>query len=85
MKSIIMAEGLTITEEAQEALLDLSGGDMRRVLNVMQAAHMAFPEGIQEESVYLCTGNPLPDHLKLILDLLFNEVVTLIFTLLDLC
>lgn len=27
MKSIIMAEGLTITEDAQEALLDLSGGN----------------------------------------------------------
>lgn len=80
MKSIIMSEGLNITEEAQEALLDLSGGDMRRVLNVMQAAHMAFPEGIKEESVYLCTGNPLPEHMDQIIQLLFNEKFEVVFT-----
>jgi len=36
MDAIIAAEGLAVTDEGRQALLDLSGGDMRRVLNVMQ-------------------------------------------------
>ena len=36
MNSIIAAEGLSVTEGARDALLHLSCGDMRRVLNVMQ-------------------------------------------------
>ena len=36
MNAIIANEGLNVTEEGKDALLELSGGDMRRVLNVMQ-------------------------------------------------
>jgi replication factor C subunit 3/5 len=36
MDAIIASEGLNVTPDARNALLELSGGDMRRVLNVMQ-------------------------------------------------
>ena len=33
---------------------------------------MAFPE-VDENAVYLCTGNPLPEDLKKIVDWLLNQ------------
>lgn len=36
---VIANEGVQITEEATEALVELSKGDMRRALNVLQACH----------------------------------------------
>jgi len=40
MDAIISSEGLNVTPDARNALLELSGGDMRRVLNVMQVGIM---------------------------------------------
>ncbi len=37
-----------------------------------QAAQMAFPV-VNEENVYMCTGNPLPADVRLILDELLNK------------
>eukprot|EP00613_Pedinella_sp_CCMP2098_P034661 CAMPEP_0171729110 /NCGR_PEP_ID=MMETSP0991-20121206/27407_1 /TAXON_ID=483369 /ORGANISM="non described non described, Strain CCMP2098" /LENGTH=358 /DNA_ID=CAMNT_0012323403 /DNA_START=6 /DNA_END=1082 /DNA_ORIENTATION=+ len=73
MNAIIAAEGLEVTEEGKHALLDLSGGDMRRVLNVMQAAHMANPGGVDGKAVYLCTGNPLPEDVEAMLHRFLND------------
>lgn len=72
MDHVIAEEGLTVTEEGKQALLTLSNGDMRRVLNVLQSASMAF-KVIDEEAVYLCTGNPLPSDITEILRMLLNE------------
>lgn len=80
MDAIIAAEGLSITGGGRDALLSLSGGDMRRVLNVMQACHMAFPGDIDERAVYLCTGSPLPEDMARYLHLLLNEDFKAAFT-----
>merc|ERR1712224_477930 len=45
---------------------------MRRALNVLQAAHMAYPV-IDEKNVYFCTGKPLPADIKFIANSLFND------------
>mmetsp|Transcript_24238 Transcript_24238/g.54673 ORF Transcript_24238/g.54673 Transcript_24238/m.54673 type:complete len:167 (-) Transcript_24238:275-775(-) len=84
MNAIIKAEGLNVTEDAKDALLSLSGGDMRRVLNVMQASHMAASSApgqgqgggaslIDARAVYLCTGDPLPEDISRMLHLMLNE------------
>mmetsp|Transcript_18793 Transcript_18793/g.43732 ORF Transcript_18793/g.43732 Transcript_18793/m.43732 type:complete len:264 (-) Transcript_18793:295-1086(-) len=72
MEFIIAEEGLDVTEDGKDALLDLSCGDMRRVLNVMQAASMSFTT-IDETAVYTCTGNPLPSDIQAISEHLFNS------------
>jgi hypothetical protein len=41
-------------------------------LNVMQACHMAYDE-TNENTVYACTGNPLPSDLRLMLNTLNND------------
>lgn len=55
-----------------QAILKLSSGDMRKCLNILQATHMAYPE-VNEENVYLCTGNPLPSDIEAILSCMLNE------------
>ena len=46
-----------------KAITELSGGDMRRALNIMQSTSMAFSI-INEDNVYTCTGHPLRSDIK---------------------
>lgn len=50
----------------------LSGGDMRKVLNVLQSTWLAFG-AVTEETVYSCVGHPLPIDIKNIVNWLLNE------------
>lgn len=54
------------------AILRLANGDMRKVLNVLQATASGFPV-IDEDSVYACTGNPRPAEMKEALQSLLKE------------
>eukprot|EP00586_Coscinodiscus_wailesii_P010571 CAMPEP_0172505394 /NCGR_PEP_ID=MMETSP1066-20121228/186120_1 /TAXON_ID=671091 /ORGANISM="Coscinodiscus wailesii, Strain CCMP2513" /LENGTH=370 /DNA_ID=CAMNT_0013281987 /DNA_START=30 /DNA_END=1142 /DNA_ORIENTATION=- len=71
LSEIATAEGVEVTEEGTEAILSLSGGDMRRVLNLLQASAMSF-EVVDETAVYLTSGSPLPRDVECMLDALFN-------------
>lgn len=72
LQMIIELEGVNITEDGIKAVVTLGGGDMRRNLNILQAAHMAFPDCVNEEAVYSCTGNPLPSDIKLMVEIMLN-------------
>ncbi|CAK9828545.1 Replication factor C subunit 5 [Anthophora retusa] len=72
LNTIIQEENLNVSEDGKQALITLSGGDMRRVLNVLQSTWLAFGE-VTEENVYLCVGHPLPIDIKNILNWLLNE------------
>lgn len=63
---------VVVTQDGKEALITLSGGDMRRVLNVLQSTWLAFQK-VDEENVYLCVGHPLPSDIKNIINWLLNE------------
>jgi replication factor C subunit 3/5 len=63
LEEIIATEKLNVTEDGIRALLRLSKGDMRKVLNVLQSTSMAF-DVVNEENVYNCTGNPLPNLIR---------------------
>lgn len=63
---------VTVTEDGKQALMTLSGGDMRRVLNVLQSTWLAF-SNVNEENVYTCVGHPLPVDIKNIINWLLNE------------
>ena len=45
---------------------------MRRVLNILQATSMAFPEAT-EETVYTCVGHPLPSDMAAVANWLLND------------
>ena len=55
-------EGVKVTEDGEKAMMNLSGGDMRRVLNILQSCSMAFDE-VNEDNVYTCVGHPLKSGL----------------------
>lgn len=54
---IIEREGVKASEDGRKGLIKLSGGDMRRVLNVLQCTHMSFGK-LDGENVYRCCGQP---------------------------
>lgn len=65
-------ENLKITDDGKKALMDLSGGDMRKVLNVLQSTWMAF-KLVNEENVYTCVGHPLKKDIENIMYWLLND------------
>eukprot|EP01125_Pyxidicula_operculata_P000855 TRINITY_DN1074_c1_g1_i5.p1 TRINITY_DN1074_c1_g1~~TRINITY_DN1074_c1_g1_i5.p1 ORF type:complete len:165 (-),score=35.99 TRINITY_DN1074_c1_g1_i5:254-748(-) len=72
LEYIIKEEKVNATEDGIKALMRLAKGDMRKVLNMLQATHMGF-NLVNEENVYLSTGNPLPRQIKSIVEVMLNE------------
>ena len=73
MEHIIQEEKVNINRDAIEALLKMGRGDMRRVLNVLQSAAVAYPQEITFESLFLVTGNPVPKHIDAVFQSLLND------------
>ncbi|KAK4051266.1 Subunit of heteropentameric Replication factor C (RF-C) [Microbotryomycetes sp. JL221] len=69
---VVDQEHVKITQDGREALLKLSRGDMRRVLNVLQACHAAYDQ-TDETAVYNCTGNPHPHDIDEIMKTMMND------------
>ncbi|XP_059617806.1 replication factor C subunit 5 [Phlebotomus argentipes] len=69
---VIREENVSATEDGKQALMTLSGGDMRKVLNVLQSTWMAF-KSVTEENVYTCVGHPQKEDIKHITTWLLNE------------
>eukprot|EP00573_Skeletonema_grethae_P002412 CAMPEP_0201689286 /NCGR_PEP_ID=MMETSP0578-20130828/2897_1 /ASSEMBLY_ACC=CAM_ASM_000663 /TAXON_ID=267565 /ORGANISM="Skeletonema grethea, Strain CCMP 1804" /LENGTH=351 /DNA_ID=CAMNT_0048173879 /DNA_START=43 /DNA_END=1098 /DNA_ORIENTATION=+ len=65
------AEKVNYTEDGMNAILNLSGGDMRRVLNLLQSTAMSS-EVVNEHSVYMTSGAPLPKDVTIAMDWLMN-------------
>ncbi|KAJ3280233.1 Replication factor C (RF-C) subunit, partial [Borealophlyctis nickersoniae] len=68
---VIESEGVNITEDGRKALLQLSQGDMRRALNILQSTHAAY-DRVDEDAVYSCTGSPLPSDIRRIAEWMFE-------------
>lgn len=76
MANVLVHEHLRISPAAKEALLELSNGDMRRVLNVLQAskATLESPEDeITDEVIYECCGAPRPQDIQTILKSILED------------
>ncbi len=69
---IVKEENINITEDAKNTILDISKGDMRKLLNILQIANMTYDE-ITEERIYESLGLPLKEDIQQILNILFNE------------
>jgi len=65
------AEGVNYTEDGIRSILSLSGGDMRRVLNLLQSTAMSS-EVVNERNVYMTSGAPLPKDVDTTLEWLLN-------------
>lgn len=61
LRMIAEKEGSTFTEDGLIAAYDLSRGDLRLCLNILQSCMMSFNE-ISKECVYKVTGNATPEE-----------------------
>jgi len=80
LMEVVKMEKLDYTDDGIDAILSLSGGDMRRVLNLLQSTAMSS-EKVDAQSVYLTSGAPLPLDITTIVDLLFNHAFQHSYTL----
>ncbi|XP_034949431.1 replication factor C subunit 5 isoform X2 [Chelonus insularis] len=83
LEHVIKEENISVTEDGKKALMTLSGGDMRKVINVLQSTWLAFGS-VTEENVYLCVGHPLPVDIKNIVNWLLNEQYMMAYSMEDL-
>ncbi|KAF3915914.1 hypothetical protein AA313_de0204507 [Arthrobotrys entomopaga] len=92
VEHVIEAENVRIDAQAVDALLNLSRGDMRRALNVLQACFagstplddngvaLSGPdvqrEMITETAIYECVAAPHPEDIQAIMNTLLTEDMT---------
>ncbi|XP_043225524.1 replication factor C subunit 5-like [Amphibalanus amphitrite] len=69
---VVKQEGVDLSPDGRQALLDLAGGDMRRVLNILQATAIAFGS-VTEDNVYTCIGHPHSSDITAIVNWMLNE------------
>ncbi|XP_045536629.1 replication factor C subunit 5 [Papilio machaon] len=72
LRDIVEKENVKISEDGIQALLELSGGDMRKVLNTLQSTWLSARD-VTEDTVYTCVGHPLRADIDSILTRLMNE------------
>merc|ERR1712087_273457 len=70
---------------AMKALIKQSQGDMRRALNALQSASLAFEYGkntpITADNIYATVGKPTPSLIHQVFETLMNEDVQTCYTL----
>lgn len=75
INQIVEQEKILITKNSINAVIRLGRGDMRRMLNMIQSAHMTS-KLISEDMIYDCIGIPTPKNIESIISWLFNATFT---------
>ncbi|EGW32185.1 DNA replication factor C [Spathaspora passalidarum NRRL Y-27907] len=73
IKVVITKEQVDIDAKAVDALVQLSKGDMRRALNVLQACKAATAGSIDLDMIYECIGAPHPQDIETVLDSILKD------------
>ncbi|CCE66278.1 hypothetical protein TPHA_0P01200 [Tetrapisispora phaffii CBS 4417] len=89
MNNVVLQEHLNIGQEAKDALLKVSKGDMRRIMNVLQASKSSVDTAdgeITREIIYECCGICRPEDVQKILkSILEDDFGTAYLTLKQIC
>ena len=76
LAEVAQSEGLALENGVDRAIVSLSGGDMRKVLNILESCAMAYDQ-ISIDTVFEVTGRPSPKEIHMIFTWLttdkFNE------------
>ncbi len=59
LNEVCISEGLELGPEASEAIIRLSRGDMRKVMNILESCSLTYKQ-IPVEKIYEVTGRPCP-------------------------
>lgn len=71
LNEVADCEQLTLEKGADKAIVSLSGGDMRKVLNILESCSLAYKE-IPLDKIYEVTGRPSPSDIQSIYDVLMR-------------
>jgi replication factor C subunit 3/5 len=74
IKSIANKIDFNISPNGFDTLIKVSSGDMRKVINTLQATHMAF-NNITETNISECVGYPLPNDIIKIKNILETDTI----------
>jgi replication factor C subunit 3/5 len=72
ISEIVSKENINVTDSGINAILKISRGDMRKILNNLQSTNMAYSK-VTEKSVNNCLGYPRKGQINKIFHLLLNE------------
>lgn len=72
LAEVCTSEGITLDAKASKAIVRLSGGDMRKVLNILESCSLAYRE-IPESKIYDVTGRPSPEAIETIYSALTSQ------------
>jgi replication factor C subunit 3/5 len=75
IKNIIDKEHLKYTDEGLSAIYELSNGDMRRYLNMLQSIYLSYNE-INLENIHKITGKPQIKDIYKLINVLLNSTYT---------
>ena len=72
LNEIADSENLNLIDDGCTSIIDHSGGDMRKVVNILQSVSMAY-DVINEHNINQCLGYPQREHIDIIVSILVNE------------
>ena len=72
LNEVAKCEELVLENNADKAIVSLSGGDMRKVLNILESCSLAY-KTIPEDKIFEVTGSPSPADVNLIFDAVSNK------------
>lgn len=72
LNEVAKCEELVLENNADKAIVSLSGGDMRKVLNILESCSLAY-KTIPEDKIFEVTGRPSPADVNLIFDAVSNK------------
>ena len=72
LNEVAAEERLNLQEGADKAIVSISGGDMRKVLNILESCSLAYKD-ISLEKIFEVTGRPSPTDIKVIYTSLTND------------
>lgn len=72
LNEVAKNEGITLEQNAAKAIVSLSGGDMRKILNILESCSLAY-KSISADKVYEVTGRPSIADIKTIYSCLTGQ------------
>lgn len=72
---IVRSENISIDESAIESIIEISSGDARKVINLLQSVHLGLGQTarITSDDIYRVAGCPLPSDITLVYDSLSKD------------
>ncbi|CAJ1440263.1 unnamed protein product [Effrenium voratum] len=76
LQYIAETEKIQLTQDGAKAIVQVGGGDMRKVINIFQTTSMGHRGNVDSKAVYASTGIPSPEEIQHFLRALLNGSVS---------